>query len=307
MSLNVRKRTFNGICIFDLMGTLTDGEPILLLRESMRVAINAGIRNFLLNLTDVRYIDSSGLGELVACHYTARNKGGRFKLLNVTAKTKDLLQMTKLLTVFEAFNDEASAIRSFSILALYCTCPFYPNSHHRSAPARFGDEPWWPQACNSCGCRFEVETLPSKDQALVRTARIATHSDESSNYVNVISAAPFQVQIVGRISLFSSTVLAALWKVLPQLRRVVFDLKDVTEVEDDQNNSLGQLLMTSGTDARVSVSVENCRKDVKSAFSGSSLVYPTMAEARSALGDISDTPKWQIPVVLVDQRRSGES
>jgi anti-sigma B factor antagonist len=112
MSLNVKTRKVDGVIILDLSGRLTIGEPVLLLRETLRVQINEGARQYILNLGDVSYIDSSGLGELVAAYTTVRNKQGDVKLLNLTAKAKDLLQMTKLLTVFDVYEDEAKAISS---------------------------------------------------------------------------------------------------------------------------------------------------------------------------------------------------
>ena len=112
MSLNVNTRKVDGVIILDLSGRLTIGEPVLLLRETLRVQVNEGARQYILNLGDVSYIDSSGLGELVAAYTTVRNKQGDVKLLNLTAKAKDLLQMTKLLTVFDVYEDEAKAISS---------------------------------------------------------------------------------------------------------------------------------------------------------------------------------------------------
>jgi anti-sigma B factor antagonist len=110
MSLNVKTRKVDGVVIIDLSGRLTIGEPVLLLRETLRVQVNDGARNFILNLGDVAYIDSSGLGELVSAYTTVRNKQGDVKLLNLTTKAKDLLQMTKLLTVFDVYDDETTAI-----------------------------------------------------------------------------------------------------------------------------------------------------------------------------------------------------
>jgi anti-sigma B factor antagonist len=110
MSLNVKTRRVDNIVIVEMSGRLTIGEPVLLLRETLRVQVNDGVRQFILNLGDVSYIDSSGLGELVSAYTTVRNKQGDVKLLNLTAKAKDLLQMTKLLTVFDVFDDEAKAI-----------------------------------------------------------------------------------------------------------------------------------------------------------------------------------------------------
>ena len=110
MSLKVKTRKVDGAIVIDLSGRLTIGEPVLLLRETLRVQVNDGARQFVLNLGDVSYIDSSGLGELVSAYTTVRNKQGDVKLLNLTAKAKDLLQMTKLLTVFDVYDDEAKAV-----------------------------------------------------------------------------------------------------------------------------------------------------------------------------------------------------
>ena len=112
MSLNVKTRKVDSIVIVDMSGRLTIGEPVLLLRETLRVQVNDGARHFILNLGEVSYIDSSGLGELVSAYTTVRNKQGDVKLLNLTAKAKDLLQMTKLLTVFDVYEDEAKAVSS---------------------------------------------------------------------------------------------------------------------------------------------------------------------------------------------------
>ena len=110
MSLNVKTRKVDSVIVVDMSGRLTIGEPVLLLRETLRVQVTDGARQFILNLGDVSYIDSSGLGELVSAYTTVRNKQGDVKLLNLTTKAKDLLQMTKLLTVFDVYDDEAKAV-----------------------------------------------------------------------------------------------------------------------------------------------------------------------------------------------------
>jgi len=110
MSLTVKTRKVENATVVDLSGRLTIGEPVLLLRETVRVLVKDGNRFFILNLGDVSYIDSSGLGELVSLFTTVRNKQGDVKLLNLTAKAKDLLQMTKLLTVFDTYDNEEKAV-----------------------------------------------------------------------------------------------------------------------------------------------------------------------------------------------------
>jgi anti-sigma B factor antagonist len=110
MSLSIKTRKVDNVVLFDLSGKLTIGEPVMQLRESLRNHVNEGTKKFILNLGDVSYIDSSGLGELVSSYSTIRSKQGDIKLLHLTAKTKDLLQMTKLLTVFDTYDDETKAL-----------------------------------------------------------------------------------------------------------------------------------------------------------------------------------------------------
>ena len=112
MSLIVKTRRVDNIVILDLSGKLTIGEPVMQLRDALRAQVAGGDSKFIVNLGEVSYVDSSGLGELVSSYTTVRNKGGDVKLLKLTAKIKDLLQMTKLLTVFDVYDDEAKAVAS---------------------------------------------------------------------------------------------------------------------------------------------------------------------------------------------------
>ena len=113
MSMKTSTRTVNGIVIVDLSGRITLGEGSVLLRDLVRDLVTKGQRKILLNLGDVTYIDSSGIGELVSAFTTVRNQGGELKLLNLTKKVHDLLQITKLYTVFDVKDDEASAVAAF--------------------------------------------------------------------------------------------------------------------------------------------------------------------------------------------------
>jgi anti-sigma B factor antagonist len=111
-SLNTRKT--GNVVIVDMSGRLMIGEAVLLLRSTIRRFIEEGNLKFVLNLGDVSHIDSSGLGELVTTYTSVRNRGGDVKLLNLDKKAKDLLQMTKLLTVFDTYHDEAKAIQALA-------------------------------------------------------------------------------------------------------------------------------------------------------------------------------------------------
>ena len=113
MSMKSITRQVNGITIVDLSGRITLGEGSVLLRDLVRDLVTKGQRKILLNLGDVTYIDSSGIGELVSAFTTVRNQGGELKLLNLTKKVHDLLQITKLYTVFDVKDDEATAVAAF--------------------------------------------------------------------------------------------------------------------------------------------------------------------------------------------------
>jgi anti-sigma B factor antagonist len=114
MELSLKTRKVDGdVVVVDITGKLSSGEPVLLLRSTVMRYVEEGNRKLLINLGNVSYVDSSGLGELITIFTSLRNRGGDVKLLNLTKRIKDLLQMTKLLTVFEVFDDEEKAVQSF--------------------------------------------------------------------------------------------------------------------------------------------------------------------------------------------------
>lgn len=114
MSVKLTTRQVGDVTAIDVSGRITLGEGSAALREALRELVSKGQKKVLLNLGDVSYIDSSGIGELVSGFTTVTNSGGNLKLLNLNKRVKDLLQITKLYTVFEVHEDEAAAIRSFA-------------------------------------------------------------------------------------------------------------------------------------------------------------------------------------------------
>jgi anti-sigma B factor antagonist len=112
--MKANTRQVEGVTIVDMNGRITLGEGSVILRDTVRGLLTEDRKNILLNLADVTYIDSSGIGELVSAYTNVKNQGGDLKLLNLTKKVHDLLQITKLYTVFEIADDEAVAIKSFS-------------------------------------------------------------------------------------------------------------------------------------------------------------------------------------------------
>ena len=113
MSLKTPTRQVDGVTIVDCSGRITLGEGSVVLRELVRELLAKGEKKILLNLGDVNYIDSSGIGELVSAFAAVKNQGGSLKLLNLTKKVHDLLQITKLYTVFDVHDNEVAAIQTF--------------------------------------------------------------------------------------------------------------------------------------------------------------------------------------------------
>jgi len=113
VNLKISTRQVDGVNIVDCSGRITLGEGSIVLRDTVKDLLGKGQKKILLNLGDVNYIDSSGIGELVSAYTTVRNQGGELKLLNLTKKVHDLLQITKLYTVFDVKDDETAAVKAF--------------------------------------------------------------------------------------------------------------------------------------------------------------------------------------------------
>ena len=110
-------RQVGDVAIVDLRGRITLGDGAGIVRETVKDMLKGGQKNLLLNLGDVSYIDSSGLGELVSAYATGANQGAQIKLLNVQKRVHDLIQLTKLYSVFESFTSEPAALQSFGAKA----------------------------------------------------------------------------------------------------------------------------------------------------------------------------------------------
>ncbi len=117
MALTAKVRKVEEVAVVDLNGKITLGENTGILRDELRTLLSQGTKNMVLNMADVSYVDSAGLGELVGAYTTAINQGASVKLLHLQGKMHDLMQITKLHTVFSVFDDEKAAIASFGAAA----------------------------------------------------------------------------------------------------------------------------------------------------------------------------------------------
>ena len=115
--MQIQERMSGDVVVLDLKGKITLGEGDELLKDKVNSLVNQGHKKIILNLADVPYIDSAGLGEVVRTYTTVSRQGGSLKLLNLTKRITDLLSITKLLTVFETYDSENDAVRSFAASA----------------------------------------------------------------------------------------------------------------------------------------------------------------------------------------------
>lgn len=118
MQLEINERKVGNIVILDLVGKITIGDGSNLLRDQVNDLLEKNEREIILNFADTTYIDSSGIGELISRHTTTKNQGGHLKLLKLPKKIRDLLTVTRLLHIFETFEDEQEAVNSFGILGV---------------------------------------------------------------------------------------------------------------------------------------------------------------------------------------------
>ena len=114
MKMESQSREVNGVTVLDLAGRITLGSGSQQLRDAIHNLVGEGRKKILLNLAEINYIDSSGVGELVGAFTTVRREGGDLKLMRLTKKVRDLMQMTKLYSVFDVKEDEASALAAFT-------------------------------------------------------------------------------------------------------------------------------------------------------------------------------------------------
>ena len=112
--MKIEERAVDGVTILDMHGKMLIGEGDELLREKINSLVENGTEKIVLNLAEVPYVDSAGLGEIVRCYTTVSRKNGELKLLNLTKRIQDLLSITKLLTVFDTYEDEAEVVKSFA-------------------------------------------------------------------------------------------------------------------------------------------------------------------------------------------------
>ena len=292
MTTRIRERLVDEVTVLDVSGRLTLGEGSSHLRDFVRHVVRRGDRWLLLNLGDVNFIDSSGVAELVRAFGTTKSEGGCLKLVNLVKRVKDLLIITRLYTLFESFNDEATAIRSFRGGFRYVHCPLC--GRFRTGPPVENQSEFGPQKCILCDVEFLVERLAGQAGTVcVRRLRVPTYFDE---YLQISTGKHYRMEVVGRLNRFSFSFLRAVWRKLPAPRRVLLVLGDATDLEDNAAAVVGDFAADHSRDDRAVIVLAGRHADWATAFWPVLPVSTDEAVALKSFSGLSEAPPWTIRV-----------
>src|SRR5215469_470250 len=300
VTLEMSERVVNDVVILKLSGQL-----VLKTRETFRLKIDqllaAGKPRIVVNLGDVQFIDSSGIQSLTYAFVQCSKRGEALKLVAVTRRARDVLQLTHLDRLAGVFDDEALALSSFEP-ELYCKCPSCENL---SSPPRLEKVLgfWSEQTCPTCDAKFTIQDV--QGHIIIERFRVQTYEQE---YFEIVSGKPYIVRVVGRLNLFSSAALDKTWRAIPLPRRVIFDLALATDIDGPGARALLTFLGKKESSAKAAVSLEGLKETLSSSFLGASDVYPEKRGALAALGTVGDTPAWRgqtvAPPVLSTRKTS---
>ncbi len=233
-------------------------------------------------MEEIRFVDSSGWGELVSAYTTIRAHGGKLAMMHISGKPLEHLQITKLLTVFEVYENEAEALSGF-LPARYAQCPVC--SHSAYPPIRSGDVDWKPQQCR-CGARFFVEAIEDKESVVaVRRVRISTYFDE---FFEILSGPPITIAIVGRLDKFSSSAFKRLERVLSEGQNVLFDLSKTSQADAEGRRALISFIRDSEQRFRAVVSLEGLNEHDSLPFAQEDACFSPQSRALEELGEVSE-------------------
>ena len=297
MSITVRTRMVGDVAVIYASGRITLGEGSLDLRNAVRQIVEDGRRKILLNLSDVSYLDTSGIGELLYAWRISTKRGVALKLLFLTRKVEDLLQITRYYSAFDIFNDESVAMQSFDF-SLHCRCP---SCGSLCGPPCVDSKllTWDEQMCSGCSARFVVHNKGPLAQdgrlkyqdctILVDDLRVTTYEKE---YFQILPGHPYIVKIVGRLDLFASSTLGMAWKTIPEPRRAIFDLSRAADIDAPGWEALLRFVEKKKPSAKIVISLEGLKGEVISGFIPAPEIYRDRKTAIDAFGDLADTPPW---------------
>ena len=285
MIFKIETREAGDVTILEVWGRITNGEGSSVFDQTCHDLFRQGRNKLLLDLESVEYVDSSGLLVITAAFTASNNAGGNLKLLKVTKRLNDLLLITKLCTVFEVFDNEARAVRSFAEKLRYCLCPA---CGYAAPPGAFPGEALETPVCHLCSARYYIGTEKPGECVVITSSRFFANGGE---FCEIEAGPPCIVNVVGRLDVFASNALTKSWRALPAPRRVLFDLSRAAEITQEGIDALGKLLGQKAAAERVAVAMPGFR-DAFAAFASRPDVHRSREEALNGLGDVGDTPPW---------------
>lgn len=292
MSMTITPRDVGDVTILECAGRMTLGEGSALLRDSIRQQLRLGRNRLILLVDGIAYFDSSGVGELVSGFTVVSNCGGALKLLSPSPRMRDCLQITKLYTVFEVFDDEAAAVESFNRPTFSFDCPVCRSrvrAYDRDGMVNREIE------CGICDLEFALApVMPGSDRLGISALKLRSYYSEG---VTLSAGQPFELRIAGRLDLFSSLPLKKVWRVIPAPCRLLIDLRLVTQIEPAGRDALLSLIAESGSAAKIALSLAGLSAENRAGFPIQPPFFESLDLALEALGDVSDTPRLSVALM----------
>jgi anti-sigma B factor antagonist len=256
--LTIRTRRVDDAVILYLDGRITLGEECRLFRVHIRDLLASGNKKLVLNLRNVEYIDSSGLGELVSFVQASRAQKATLKLTTVGRRFRDVLQCSKLFAVFEIHDSIREAIMSFGSPPVRCLCPICGGI---CGPAPLNQSKWKPQECINCGASFEVIFQgPATSPPVVRSLKMTSYLSENDYAdLRILSQQIVKIGIVGRLDLFTFTPVRKAWFAIPKSYKMMISLIDTTEISRGGLNALLSLVTGTATGEELFVSLDGLK------------------------------------------------
>jgi anti-sigma B factor antagonist len=288
MSLRLRERQIGDVTIVD--GRMSPDSSDF--RDLIGRLLRAGKTKIILNMSDFMYLDSVGVAAIANTFMHTSKAGGALKLLAPSVKLRDQLKVMRLDTVFEIFDDEQMALRSFApeMPVRHCRCPVCQT---RMSPASPGGVHWERQMCASCGARVQVGQVTGSGNAVpVIEVEVPTYEAE---YFHVACDRPVTVSAVGRLDSFAWSTLVRLWSAIPSPKRVLFHLDERAEISASGWTKLMALVSaTDGVDRSAVLldSVDRLPEELRRSFAETPGVSSQRTTAISALGEPGADAPW---------------
>jgi anti-sigma B factor antagonist len=282
MSLKITERLVGEVTVLDLDGRITVGEGTPRLRDYIRRLVSQNKIKIVVNCAGVKYVDSSGNGEMVSSYTTVRNSGGVLRCCNLQRQYHDILTIQRFDAILAPFETEAEAIRSLELGGFHCKCPGCGSLTRAEQSER---SRWRPLRCQNCGA---VSTITLTDKPLVASVQSLRFGTYLYEECSVVAGRPMVIQVVGRLDIFSSPALRKSWNAVPPASEVLFELSQLTEVDGVGLDTLTSLVKIGEETNRAVVLLEGLSSEILSLFPAGPPFYLRRVDALEALGSSSE-------------------